>query len=64
MIYKVTLFKLFLLFFIIFTYVVGFLFRENLAGGAERDFLAFTWPAILSFKKKLFLNPSKLWSVW
>lgn len=56
MIYKVTLFKLFLLFFIIFTYVVGFLFRENLAGGAERDFLAFTWPAILSFKKNFFLT--------
>ena len=28
----------------------GFFFRENIAGGAELDFLNFTWPVIQAFK--------------
>jgi len=31
-------------------YFIGFFLRENIAGGAENDFLNFTWPAILSFQ--------------
>ena len=31
-------------------YLIGFFLRENIAGGAEQDFVNFTWPAILSFK--------------
>ncbi len=31
-------------------YIFGFFFRENIAGGAELDFLNFTWPVIQAFK--------------
>ena len=44
---------LFLTIFVL-TYVLGFFLRENIAGGAEKDFLEFTWPAILSFKSDFY----------
>ena len=37
-------------------YLIGFFFRENIAGGAENDFTNLTWPAILSFKDNFFLT--------
>lgn len=46
----ISLENFFLLFFST-SYVLGFLFRENIAGGAEDDFLNFTWPVITSFKQ-------------
>ena len=52
-----------LLFFIsiLILYFLGFYLRENIAGGAELDFKKFTWPAIESFKKRLFKYFNKLW---
>ena len=38
-------------------------FRENIAGGAEQDFLKFTWPLIISFKEN-FLYLEELWLFW
>ena len=35
-------------------YFYGFFQRENIAGGAEQDFLKFTWPLIISFKENFF----------
>lgn len=35
-------------------YFFGFFQRENIAGGAEQDFLKFTWPVINSFKENFF----------
>lgn len=35
-------------------YFYGFFQRENIAGGAEQDFLKFTWPLIISFKDNFF----------
>ena len=32
------------------SYVLGFFLRENIAGGAEKDFENFTWPLIIAFK--------------
>ena len=32
------------------SYVFGFFLRENIAGGAEKDFENFTWPLIKAFK--------------
>tara|TARA_A100001015_G_scaffold297870_1_gene379886 strand:+ start:6138 stop:7400 length:1263 start_codon:yes stop_codon:yes gene_type:complete len=43
--------KNFFLLFFSTSYVFGFLLRENIAGGAEDDFLNFTWPVIISFKQ-------------
>ena len=43
--------KIFFCFLFISSYIFGFFLRENLAGGAEQDFLNFTWPLIISFKK-------------
>ena len=43
----ISLENFFLLFFST-SYVFGFLLRENIAGGAEDDFLNFTWPVIIS----------------
>ena len=45
--------KYFFLIFFITSYIIGFFLRENVAGGAEQDFLNFTWPLINSFKKDL-----------
>ena len=39
---------------VIFSYFYGYLTRENLAGGAESDFISFTWPIIQSFKNDFF----------
>ena len=49
-----SLFKLFLILFVITTYFVGFFFRENAVGGGEADFISHTWPAIQSFKQDFF----------
>ena len=43
--------KYFYLFLVIILFIIGFLSRENIAGAAETDFLKFTWPAVLSFKR-------------
>ena len=48
---KINKIKYFYLFFVSLLFLVGFLNRENIAGAAETDFLKFTWPAILSFKR-------------
>jgi hypothetical protein len=48
---KTNIIKSSYLIFIIFIYISGFLWRENIAGAAETDFLKFTWPAVLSFKR-------------
>ena len=48
--------KYFFLIFFILSYVIGFFLRENIAGGAEQDFLSFTWPAILSFKNDFYFS--------
>ena len=37
-------------FLILISYFLGFFFRENIAGGAEADFINHTWPAIKSFQ--------------
>ena len=44
------LFKSFLLFVVFLSYFFGFFFRENIAGGAEGDFLNHAWPVIKSFE--------------
>lgn len=46
--------KYFYLFLILCFYFYGFFQRENIAGGAEQDFLRFTWPVINSFKENFF----------
>ena len=48
--------KYFFLIFFILSYIIGFFLRENIAGGAEQDFLSFTWPAILSFKNDFYFS--------
>ena len=48
--------KYILLIFFVFSYVIGFFLRENIAGGAEEDFLNFTWPTILAFKENFYLT--------
>ena len=50
--------KYFFFIFLVLTYIIGFFLRENIAGGAEQDFINFTWPAILSFKNN-FLSTLK-----
>ena len=47
--------KIFLLVLIILSYFLGFLFRENSAGGAESDFIYHTWPAIQGIKENFLL---------
>ena len=44
------------LFAILQLYLIGFFLRENLAGGAENDFILFTWPAIEAFKNNFFIT--------
>ena len=48
--YKYSSLKYLFLIIFLLTYIFGFFLRENIAGGAEKDFLEFTWPVILSFK--------------
>ena len=40
---------------IISSYFLGFLLRENSAGGAESDFIYHTWPAIQGIKENFLL---------
>ncbi len=47
-------FKTFLVLIFFISFIVGFILRENIAGGAESDFLKFTWPAIQGFKNNFF----------
>lgn len=46
--------KTFLVLIFFISFIVGFILRENIAGGAESDFLKFTWPAIQGFKNNFF----------
>ena len=48
---KIIFIKYFFLFLIFQSYLIGFFLRENIAGGAEKDFLMFTWPGIQAFKE-------------
>ncbi|MDC3104599.1 hypothetical protein OA383_02610, partial [Candidatus Pelagibacter bacterium] len=47
---KIDLLKYLILFLILFSYFLGFYYRENVGGGAEADFINLTWKGILSFK--------------
>ena len=47
---RIILFKYFYLLIVLLLYIFGFLLRENIAGGAEADFLNFTWPVIQALK--------------
>lgn len=49
-------YKYIYLLFVFSLYLISFFLRENIAGGAESDFLSFTWPAIISFKNNFFLT--------
>lgn len=51
---KINFLKYLFLFLIFLSYLYGFFVRENLAGGAEKDFINFTWPTILAFKNNFF----------
>jgi hypothetical protein len=46
--------KFFTIIFIFTSYLIGFFLRENIAGGAEKDFLYWTYPAILAFKENFY----------
>ena len=59
---KIIFIKYFFLFLIFQSYLIGFFLRENIAGGAEKDFLMFTWPGIQAFKEN-FSNTIINWSV-
>ena len=43
-------------------YLIGFFLRENIAGGAEKDFLTFTWPLIVSFKENFLITIKNYYS--
>lgn len=47
-------YKYFIISVLILSYIIGFYFRENIAGGAKRDFLDWTYPAILAFKENFY----------
>ena len=47
---RIIFFKYFYLLIVLLLYIFGFLLRENIAGGAEADFLNFTWPVIQALK--------------
>jgi hypothetical protein len=47
------LIKISIIFLIFVSYFAGFNLRENLAGGAEEDFLQFTWPALKGLENNL-----------
>lgn len=51
---KIHTVKYFFLALFLLSYIVGFFFRENIAGGAEADFLNFTWSLISAFKNDFF----------
>lgn len=59
---KIVFSKYLFLFLIFLSYIIGFFLRENVAGGAEKDFLFFTWPGIQAFKES-FVNTVINWSV-
>ena len=42
------------LFILLQFYIIGFFLRENVAGGAEKDFLNYTWPLIEGFKVQFY----------
>ena len=44
------IFKILFISLIVISYIAGFFLRENIAGGAESDFIKFTWPVIQSLK--------------
>jgi hypothetical protein len=46
--------KYFVVFLFFISYLFGFFLRENIAGGAEQDFLSFTWPVILALKENFY----------
>ena len=48
--------KYIFLFFLLQFYIVGFFLRENVAGGAEKDFLNYTWPLIEAFKDQFYIT--------
>ena len=48
---NIILLKYSFLFLVFQSYLIGFFLRENIAGGAEKDFLLFTWPGIQAFKE-------------
>ena len=50
------------LFFLLQLYLIGFFLRENIAGGAEKDFITFTWPLIEAFKENFFLTLKNYYS--
>ena len=52
---KIDYSKIFLLVLIILSYFLGFLLRENSAGGAENDFIYHTWPAIQGIEENFLL---------
>ena len=54
--YKYITIKNFFFLFFTISYILGFFLRENIAGGAEADFLNFTWPVILSFKQDFYFT--------
>ncbi len=43
-------------------YLIGFFLRENIAGGAEKDFITFTWPLIVSFKENFLITLKNYYS--
>ena len=55
--------KYFYLYAVIVSYITGFFLRENIAGGAAKDFINFTWPAIQSFKVNFFLTLKNYYSI-
>ena len=59
---NIVFFKYFFLFVLFLSYLTGFFLRENIAGGAEKDFLFFTWPGIQAFKEN-FTTAIINWSV-
>ena len=50
------LIKILILFSFFCSYFFGFFLRENVAGGAEQDFLSYTWPVILALKENFYFT--------
>ena len=51
---KLDALKYIFLFLLLQFYIIGFFLRENVAGGAEKDFLNYTWPLIEAFKDQFY----------
>jgi len=51
---KLDALKYIFLFLLLQFYIIGFFLRENVAGGAEKDFLNYTWPIIDAFKNQFY----------